>query len=533
MSNDAETSASNATKDASAAGSVSKSATKIGSLDPFSQSLIGSIPSMPAGRVGQKKAIDVYFSLLTEQKSEVFCDIGANKGEAGRRALATRPEMKVFGFEANPKIHNLYRDINIDAGVNWVNFAIAHQPGALTLYVPKVLSRTLKGETLVTRRVIEAEGTGKSSLLQRDETAEYEAVSVPAVTLDAFLHENAPDGRVALWIDVEGAASLVLQGALETLSRTDLIIIEVEGFAFWQNQALVRQVLDLLRDHGFAPILRDREYHDAQFNVICLREDPDLAAKQQWIGRRIDEGQGKPEPLSSLQQSVTPATTPVLVPCFNNPTYAGNMLAQLQAVGFEDITFVDNASDNPAMLVWLEQASQSGAKVERLSENFGPLASIFTEQRLASLPRWFCVTDPDLQFNVALPPDFLQTLVDTLERHGHAKAGFALNIANQRALRTDKFVIDRSSCHIWEWEQQFWKNRLDFTAGGDPVFEAAIDTTFALYDKTLFKASQFLKALRLGGRFTAEHLPWLAHPTMPEYEATHYRARQKFSYYVR
>ena len=467
------------------------------------------------------------------KRPEIFCDIGANKGEAGRRALALVPEMKVFGFEANPKIHSRYKKINIDSGVFWINSAVADQNGKLVLYIPKVLARALKGQNLVSERVVEAEDTGKSSLLKRDENAEYEAVEVPAVALDKFLEEHAPVGRVALWIDVEGAASLVLKGAAATLGRTDIIIVEVEGFSFWQNQALVMQVMDTLYTLGFVPVLRDREYQDAQFNIIFLRNGEDIALQKNWIGNALDKSRNTLSKRSRPNHLLTPSSVPVLVPCFNNPSHAENMLAQLQSLGFTDITFVDNASSSLDMHRWLDEATLRGAQVERLAENVGPRDSIFTRERLAKLPRWFCVTDPDLQLNPALPKDFLEIMADATAKHRIAKAGFALDISNRKELRQEQFDIDGTNYHIWEWEKKFWARSLDFTSSYDTIFRANLDTTFSLYDLKRFNNEEMMKALRIGGRFTAKHLPWLLAPTMLEEEDKVYRASQKFSYYVR
>ena len=499
-------------------------------LDADSQSYAGLIPATQAGHDGHLAVLDIYFDLIAATKPDIFCDIGANKGEAGRRALALRPDMTVFGFEANPNIHGRYSDINVTAGVQWINCAVADQDGTLQLYIPKVLSRALKGDVLVAKRVVEAEDTGKSSLLKRDESAEYETVDVRAVALDGFLQQHAPKGRVALWIDVEGAASLVLQGAAATLARTDVVIVEVEGFSFWQDQALVMQVMDRLYLAGFVPVLRDREYQDAQFNIVFLRNSDKIGAHQRWIGDALDKRRSQP---AITAQPLTPATVPVLIPCFNNPSYAGAMLAQLQAIGFTDITFVDNASSSPAMHDWLDQTARRGIKVERLTENLGPHDSVFTPARLKNLPRWFCVTDPDLAFNPALPKDFLQIMADAITRHGIPKAGFALDIANREGLRQSKFDIGGTDYQIWEWEKQFWNTPLDLTASDDTVFEALVDTTFALYDSTKLRKKFSMTALRIGGRFTAKHLPWLAEPSMHDDEASLYRDSQKFSFYAR
>ncbi len=502
-------------------------------LDARSQTVLGAIPTMPARHRGHVAAVQVFFDLLADRRPAVFCDIGANKGEAGRRARGLLPQAQVLGFEANPGIHGRHRDLNVQAGIDWINAAVSDRAGAVDLHIPRVLARELAGDTLVPKAVHEGRDTGKSSLLKRDEDAEYEVVSVPAVRLDDCLAEKAPTGRVALWIDVEGAASLVVEGALRTLRRTDLIFIEVEGFRFWQDQTLAASVLIRLRQLGFVPVLRDREYGDAQFNVVLVRDSDRLPDILRQVGAAVEKARATPPSGALRTPQVTARTVPVLVPCFNNPTYCQGMLDQLLALGFGDITFVDNCSESPAMLAWLDQVSSRGARVERMHKNLGPRKSIFTRARLARLPRHFVVTDPDLGFHPALPPGFLQDLADAMARHRYGKAGFALDISHTGRLRKEPFNMNGRPFRIWEWERKFWTRRLDFTEGGDPVFQAHIDTTFALYDRKLFDPDQHFAALRVGGRLTATHLPWLETPTLPEEEEQLYRATQKFSYYLR
>ena len=500
------------------------------SLSVEAQSYVGAVPAMPEGDAGHRATVDAFFEIVNAKKPQIFCDIGANQGEAGRRALSTDMRMLVFGFEANPTIHKMHANVNIDAGVNWVNLAISNRTGEINLYIPRILERAYSNGKLSKRVTIEAENTGKSSILRRAENSEYNVVNVPTETLDNYLRRHAPNGRVALWIDVEGAASAVLGGAMETLDRTDVLIVEVEGFSFWQDQALVTSIIDILRRKGFIPVLRDREYGDAQFNIVFVRED----AKLQSVAARISQ-LTTPTVLKSGVNNASPSKrdTPLFIPSFNNTSYCASMLKQAIALGFEDITFVDNASDVPEMQRFLDEAEVLGAKVERLRHNIGPRESIFTDERLSNLPRYFCVTDPDLKFNPALPPDFLEIMAEAIAKVKLGKIGFALDISNRPGMKLEKFEIEKDRhYHIWEWEQQFWAKRLEFTTGGDAIYEASVDTTFALYDRDRFVPKRLLEALRIGGRFTAIHLPWLDLNSLPTDEEMHYRATQKHSYYL-
>ena len=122
-------------------------------------------------------------------------------------------------------------------------------------------------------------------------------------------------------------------------------------------------------------------------------------------------------------------------------------------------------------------------------------------------------------------------LTSLTEEHRVGKAGFALDISDRPLMRDDKFQIGAGSYHIWEWEAQFWKNPIGVTSTGDEVYDAVVDTTFAVYNKRFFDPANYLKAVRVGGKYTCRHLPWYKDRIVPQEEEAFYRANQKFSYY--
>ena len=226
------------------------------------------------------------------------------------------------------------------------------------------------------------------------------------------------------------------------------------------------------------------------------------------------------------------AEVPVLVPCFNNPTYTGGMLRQLRAIGFQRVVLVDSASTSQDPRTWLD-GLEDEATVIALADNLGPHNIFNDPPNFALLPRRFCITDPDLSFNPALPEGFLGDLSGLIERHRVGKAGFALDISDRELMRDELFRIGEKDWKIWEWEAQFWDKPLEPLAEGDAVYDADIDTTFALYDKNHFDLGNHARAVRVAGRFTARHLPWYRDRGLPEAEAALYGRTEKFSYYIK
>ncbi|MCA3360354.1 MAG: glycosyltransferase [Roseomonas sp.] len=231
-----------------------------------------------------------------------------------------------------------------------------------------------------------------------------------------------------------------------------------------------------------------------------------------------------------------PATPelPILIPLFNNPSYCRMMVDQLLARGLSRITLIDNASTSAEMGQLLDAMEQK-VRVIRLKRNMGPKYFARNWLFYLRLPPIFCVTDPDIQFNPRLPADFLTTLLALTEEHQIGKCGFALNIQDHHEFRDIRLHFKGQDYDIVSWESQFWQQQIGATSAGDPVFRADIDTTFALYNKKFFRRAKlgFYRALRVGGDFTARHLPWYRESGIGPAEARTYAQSQKFSWYSR
>ena len=226
------------------------------------------------------------------------------------------------------------------------------------------------------------------------------------------------------------------------------------------------------------------------------------------------------------------AAVPILLPTFNNVTYLRNMIAQLIARNLRNVIVIDNASTEPDMLAYLDEVEHSVAVV-KLDYNAGPRAPFLTPANYVRLPNIFCLTDPDLMFNDALPEDFLFNLIDATETLMVGKAGFAIDIS-QPELMSEKVLATQLSdgqrkYGLIEWESRFWQHQVAATAGGDPIYKAAIDTTFAVYNKRYFRPEAFLNAVRFAGRYTCRHLPWYKENGLDRTEEQRYRSSQKWS----
>lgn len=174
--------------------------------------------------------------------------------------------------------------------------------------------------------------------------------------------------------------------------------------------------------------------------------------------------------------------------------------------GLEPI-IIDNASTYPPLLDYYN--FRCPFTVMRMDKNYG--AHVVWEQNVLKtlgITDNYIVTDPDLDLS-NIPDDFLMVLEEGLRRYPQFdKCGFSLEINGIK----NQGTID--------WESQFWKYPLD-----DRYFNAAIDTTFALYKTPVFS----YKGIRTNRPYTAIHVPWTyTHAKdLPEDEQFYYRTQNE------
>jgi glycosyltransferase involved in cell wall biosynthesis len=224
---------------------------------------------------------------------------------------------------------------------------------------------------------------------------------------------------------------------------------------------------------------------------------------------------------------------PVVMPTYNNPTYMAKMIEQLVEYGFSysDIIILDNFSRSPLMREILDAAGNKfGCVVVKKFTNDGPREYYRNKKLFEWLPEKFFLTDPDIGFNKDLPKDFINTMIDISEEHNLYKVGFSLDIEMDH-LNGDtniKNIMFNPNLSMYQWEKQFWNNIFSYTSELDPVYSAAIDTTFCLVNKKFFREYEEpmqIKDLcaRIGGRFIAQHYGWYNLPPI---------ARDEYEFYL-
>ena len=89
-------------------------------------------------------------------------------------------------------------------------------------------------------------------------------------TIDTIMKNTNLDGRVDfLSIDIQGAELLALKGAVDTLERTDALLLEINEVEMYRDCALVQEVDDYLSGYGIERVetgfYKDHPWGDALY----------------------------------------------------------------------------------------------------------------------------------------------------------------------------------------------------------------------------------------------------------------------------
>lgn len=209
-------------------------------------------------------------------------------------------------------------------------------------------------------------------------------------------------------------------------------------------------------------------------------------------------------PLRFFMRRAEPRVT-VVINNRNLVTWPREMVSRIERyINLAGIIIVDNESSYPPVLEWYRDVQH---RVIRLARNEGHEAP-FSQQILDEVPTdAFVVTDPDLGL-LDTPDDTLARLCRHLQDHPElGKVGLSLD---WRAVP----VRSRYHAHCHSYERRLWQRP---RIGGRGLRRAAVDTTFAIYDKRI-ATHYFVGGARTGPPYTARHYPWeLIEPT-PEFQ---------------
>lgn len=201
--------------------------------------------------------------------------------------------------------------------------------------------------------------------------------------------------------------------------------------------------------------------------------------------------------------------TPVFIICRDRLTPLKQLLKWLDSVDMKNIILVDNDSIYPPLVEFLDSTTY---QVIKTGKNIGHTVT-WEEGMVKTLfpGKYYIVTDPDVIPNDEKSSHAIPYFYELHKKYiDYQKVGFGLKINDL----PDYYALKED---VVAWEGQFWTNALE-----PNVYEAGIDTTFALY-KPYTDYYTLHPSIRTGEPYVARHLPWYVDSTLIDEEEAFYR----------
>ncbi len=185
---------------------------------------------------------------------------------------------------------------------------------------------------------------------------------------------------------------------------------------------------------------------------------------------------------------------PIIINNRNRLTYLKQVIDWYQKAGYINIVVLDNDSNYEPLLKFYESTD---VKVIYLKQNLGHLALWKSDVYKQFYTDYYVYTDPDVVPIDNCPNDFMKHFMNLLNKYSNVeKVGFGLKIDD---LPNE---YDKKS-EVINWEKRHWVKQIE-----NDVYDAALDTTFALYKPYTRGDLWVQNALRTGDNYVARHLPW-------------------------
>lgn len=193
-------------------------------------------------------------SLFDKDDELIIFDVGACEGEDSVKFSRRFPNSKVYAFEPLPKNFEKIKN-NLDkyvaTNINVSQVALSNKKGKSIFFVSS-------GRPQGTSENDWDYGNKSSSLLRPAKVKKVhewlsfdEEVSVKTSRLDQFMKDNKLTKIDFLYMDVQGAELMVLEGAGEFLKDIRAVWMEVESVELYKNQPLKEDVEIFMQKNGF------------------------------------------------------------------------------------------------------------------------------------------------------------------------------------------------------------------------------------------------------------------------------------------
>ena len=172
---------------------------------------------------------------------DTIIDIGANAGQSAFTFRLAFPNAKVHAFEPLPECFaSLEANLAQLPNMHLYNMAVGDRSGELVFE---------QNEYAVSSSALPMSAKHIANFPQ---TRNRKLINVPVQPLDQLFACSKDLGNVLMKIDVQGYEKHVIAGGLQTLSKTQALIVETSFDTLYEGQPLFGEIYETVRALGFS-----------------------------------------------------------------------------------------------------------------------------------------------------------------------------------------------------------------------------------------------------------------------------------------
>lgn len=208
---------------------------------------------------------------------ELVLDVGANRGQFAQELFKAGYSGKIVSFEALPDAHAFLSQAAAKNPTSWVvapRVALSDRAGVAQFHVT------------VADTASSLRAPGQDMVASTPSTRLSNTIEVPTARLDDILKEmGIVVENCFIKLDVQGAETLVLAGAPDTIAAATGLMTELSLIPLYEGEPPAQEVLETIYEAGFEVwdiwqgYRNPQTYRLNQIDIVCFRSGLKIDAR--------------------------------------------------------------------------------------------------------------------------------------------------------------------------------------------------------------------------------------------------------------
>jgi FkbM family methyltransferase len=170
-------------------------------------------------------------------------DVGANVGGFAKIIREVLPDVAIYSLEPLPDCFEKMRNVlPNDTNFFPLNIAAGSKKDVLKFY------RSFHSPS---SSFLQMEDVHREAFPDSRDGQSKQALDVPVDSLDSIFSDKRIEQNILLKLDVQGFEGEVIDGAIDLLSKTSVVLIEMSFVKLYKNIPLFHDIYHKLYNHGF------------------------------------------------------------------------------------------------------------------------------------------------------------------------------------------------------------------------------------------------------------------------------------------